>query len=92
MASMTARREAWFRSPHRPPPKWKMAVATFIGVFPVAMLLNLALGPAIRSWPFLLSNALFNACVVILLTWLVMPLVTRALHGWLNADERKPHQ
>src|SRR5688500_913822 len=25
--------EAWFRSPQRPPPRWKMAIATFIGVF-----------------------------------------------------------
>jgi antibiotic biosynthesis monooxygenase (ABM) superfamily enzyme len=39
--------EAWFRSPHNPPPRWKMAVATFLGVFPVAMVLNLALGPVI---------------------------------------------
>ena len=53
--------EAWFRSPHNPPPRWKMAVATFLGVFPVAMVLNLTLGPAIQSWPFVLGNAVFNA-------------------------------
>lgn len=79
--------EAWFRSPHTPPPRWKMAVATFLGVFPVATVLGLTLGPAIRSWHFLLGNAVFNACVVTLLTWVVMPLVTRALHGWLHTDE-----
>ena len=76
--------EAWFRSPHNPPPRWKMAVATFLGVFPVAMVLNLTLGPVIRSWSFIVSNAVFNACVVALLTWVVMPLVTRILHNWLN--------
>ena len=76
--------EAWFRSPHNPPPLWKMAGATFLGVFPVAMVLNLTLGPVIRSWPFIISNALFNACVVALLTWVVMPIITRLLHGWLN--------
>src|SRR5438445_2195416 len=32
--------EAWFRSPGNPPPKWKMGVATFLGVFPLAMILN----------------------------------------------------
>lgn len=79
--------EAWFRSPHSPPPRWKMAVATFLGVFPVAMSLNLTLGPAIRSWHFVLSNALFNACVVALLTWVVMPLVTRVLHPWLSNNK-----
>jgi antibiotic biosynthesis monooxygenase (ABM) superfamily enzyme len=76
--------EAWFRSPHNPPPRWKMAVVTYLGVLPVVMFLSLTLGPAIRSWNFVLSNALFNACVVAALTWVVMPLFTRLLHGWLN--------
>src|SRR6185369_6847067 len=61
--------EAWFRSPHNPPPKWKMAVATFLGVFPLAMILNATIGPVIREWPFVLRNAAFNACVVVLLSW-----------------------
>ena len=82
--------EAWFRSPHNPPPRWKMALATYLGVFPVATILNLTIGPTIRSWPFLVSNAVFNACVVVLLTWAVMPVVTRLLHRWLNPQsERK---
>src|SRR5881296_2812361 len=81
--------EAWFRSPHNPPPRWKMAAATFLGVFPVAMILNLTLGAAIRPWNFILGNAVFNGCVVLLLTWVVMPLITRALHGWLYSNESK---
>ena len=76
--------EAWFRSPHSPPPKWKMAVATFAGVFPLAMALNLTLGPVIRGWHFVLANAVFNAAVVVLLSWVVMPVVTRLLRGWLQ--------
>src|SRR6185436_11176046 len=56
--------EAWFRSPTNPPPRWKMAVATFLGVFPVAMLLGLTLSPRIQSWPFVFRSAAFNACVV----------------------------
>lgn len=76
--------EGWFRSPGSPPPRWKMACATFLGVFPLAMVLNLTVGPVIRSWPFVLSNAAFNACVVASLTWIVMPVVTRLLHGWLH--------
>ena len=78
--------EAWFRSPQHPPPRWKMAAATFLGVFPVAMVLNLTLGPLIRSWPFIMSNAVFNACVVALLTWVVMPQVTKVLHSWLSKE------
>jgi len=81
--------EAWFRSPHTPPPRWKMAVATFLGVFPVATILNLAIGPTIRAWPFVLGNAVFNASMVLLLTWVVMPFVTRLLHNWLNPQSQK---
>jgi uncharacterized protein len=80
--------EAWFRSPHNPPPKWKMSVATFLGVFPLAMILNLTIGPIIGEWPFLPRNAVFNACVVVLLSWIVMPVVTRFLHGWLQPQSQ----
>jgi antibiotic biosynthesis monooxygenase (ABM) superfamily enzyme len=76
--------EAWFRSPQSPPPRWKMALVTFLGVFPTAAILNLTLGAAIRPWPFILSSVVFNGCMVALLTWVVMPLVTRALPGWLH--------
>ncbi len=63
-----------------------MAVATYLGVLPVVMTLALTLGPVVRSWNFILSNAVFNGCVVMLLTWVVMPFITRALHGWLQAN------
>jgi len=78
--------EAWFRSPQNPPPRWKMAIATYLGVVPVIMGLSLTLGPLIRSWNFVLNNLVFNACVVVLLTWVVMPLITRILHRWLHSE------
>ena len=64
-----------------------MAVATYLGVVPVIMGLSLTLGPLISSWNFVLNNLVFNAFVVALLTWVVMPLITRVLHGWLNSKE-----
>lgn len=76
--------EAWFRAPHLPPPRWKMAIATFLGVFPVATLLNLTIGSVLHSWPMLLGGVVFNAVVVALLTWVVMPMIARVLHRWLQ--------
>jgi antibiotic biosynthesis monooxygenase (ABM) superfamily enzyme len=77
--------EAWFRSPGlAEPPVWKMAIATYLGVVPVIMFLSLTLGHWIQSWNFVLNNIVFNAFVVVLLTWVVMPLITRTLHGWLH--------
>jgi antibiotic biosynthesis monooxygenase (ABM) superfamily enzyme len=76
--------EAFFRRDNPPPPpQWKMAIATYLGVVPVIMGLSLTLGRLLRSWNFVLNNLVFNAFVVALLTWVVMPLITRALHGWL---------
>jgi uncharacterized protein len=76
--------EAWFRTPGNPPPRWKMAVATFLGVFPVALILSLTLGPIISGWHFVLRSVVLSACIVALLTWTVMPLITRVLHPWLH--------
>ncbi len=82
--------EAFFRGKNSaPPPRWKMGIATYLGVVPVIMTLALTLGRLIRSWNFVLYNLVFNACVVVLLTWVVMPLITRALQGWLYANDPK---
>ncbi len=80
--------EAWFRSPHNPPPKWKMAVATFLGVFPLAMALQLTIGPMIGKWHFVLRNGVFNIFVVGLLAWVVMPIVTKILRPWLQPTKK----
>jgi hypothetical protein len=78
--------EAWFRS-SSPPPRWKMAIATFLGAFPLAAGLNVILRP-ISGWNFLLRNAVLQGCVIALLTWVVMPLMAQALHRWLLSERK----
>jgi hypothetical protein len=88
--------EAWFRTQQALPPRWKMAVATFLGVFPTVEFLKLAIGPVLGSLPSLVSSAVFNACTVVLLTWVVMPAITRILASWLESGSsgrgREPSQ
>src|SRR5262245_14542253 len=67
----------------RRPPHWNLAVATFLGVPPTSVSLGEVLGPRIAPWPLLARATAFSAAMVTMLTWMVMPLVTRALHGWL---------
>lgn len=81
--------EAWFRSPHRPPPRWKMAVATLAGVYPTSLFLSLTIGDAVHTWPLPARSLAIAAAMVALLTWVVMPLVIRLLHGWLNPPSPK---
>ncbi len=75
--------EAWFRSPGAPP-RWKMAVATFAGVLPTSIFLSFTLGPLLTDLPLLVKSALISASMVGLLTWVVMPFVTKTLRKWLN--------
>ncbi len=79
--------EAWFRSPGGPPPRWKMALATLLGVFPTSLLLAVTVGALVHDWPLPARSFLVAACMVALLTWVVMPLVTRLLHSWLHKNQ-----
>jgi len=76
--------EAFFRRANSSPPRWKMAIATYIGVEIVTIFLAFTLGRATGGWNFFIANPIQNICVVGLLTWVVMPIVTKALSRWLN--------
>lgn len=74
------------------PPRWKMAIVTWLGVF-----------PAVLFWSWLLSTRLYmlhpiaiTILVVASLTWAIMPRLTGVLRPWLNkaagdAYLREPH-
>jgi uncharacterized protein len=74
------------------PPSWKTALSVLVGLYPTVVLLTLgisALWPAGPLWASLLVG---NVLSVSLLTWVVMPVVTRALQFWLEpaAAARQP--
>jgi uncharacterized protein len=78
--------EAWFRSPHAPmPPRWKMALLTWIAVWPVSMLVPAILMPLLGSnLPQVLTAGLIAAGIVVILTWVAMPLLVKVAHRWLH--------
>jgi antibiotic biosynthesis monooxygenase (ABM) superfamily enzyme len=79
--------ESWFTLPDRPgappPPPYKMALLTWITIFPVITLVVLALDPVLTGLALVPRLAITTAVTVPLMTWIVMPRVTRALRGWL---------
>ena len=80
--------EAWFRQPDAPrPPRWKMALATWLGVYPTSLVLGLVLAPQLHVLPRAISALIISGCMVICLTWLVMPFVTKMLHAWLHPQK-----
>jgi antibiotic biosynthesis monooxygenase (ABM) superfamily enzyme len=85
--------EAWFTPPGTPvalaPPRWKMAVVTWVGVNLTAAALTQVVPPLTSGWPWAAAFVTFNAGVVAGLTWVVMPLLARLLRPWLQPDRRR---
>jgi len=74
--------ETWFASPQRTtpaPPRWKMALVTWLALLPQV----LVLAHVLPAMPFLLHAAVSTAIPVSMLTWVVMPRLSRWLAGWL---------
>ena len=79
--------ESWFVLPGQraliPPPAWKMALVTVLGVWPISMLVPWLLNPLISGLPLTLQALFVAVGIVILLTWVVMPMLVRLLKRWL---------
>lgn len=77
--------EAWFRSPQRPPARWKMALLTWVAVWPVSLAVRAlffpALGTTLPAWLF---AGLVAAGIVAVLTWIAMPLLVKTARPWLQ--------
>ncbi|MBI4783842.1 MAG: antibiotic biosynthesis monooxygenase [Oscillatoriophycideae cyanobacterium NC_groundwater_1537_Pr4_S-0.65um_50_18] len=79
--------EAWFALPERPnispPPKWKTAIVSAIGIYPMISLMPGLLSPLTRGLPSGLATLVNIAIMMPIMTWVVMPQVTRLFKGWL---------
>ena len=75
--------EAFFRD--APPPQWKMALLTWIGVNPAVYISSAAVTAIFGTLPLLAGLLLVNALVVASLTWGFMPVLTRMFQPWLQS-------
>lgn len=81
----------WFTprpTQHSAPPRWKVAVVTWLGIYPTVLVLFLTVVPWVADWPLPLRTALITVLVVLIMTWLVAPTLTKALRGWLHPSAR----
>ena len=83
----------WFTPPagaaHQPPPRWKVAVVTWLGIFPTVYLLFLTVAPLLANWPLLPRVMVITMLVVVLMTWVVAPRLTTWLKPFLFAHPRQ---
>jgi uncharacterized protein len=77
----------WFTPLNAPraamPSQLKMAVVAFLGVLPLTATLLALFSWLLPSWHPQLANVLMSVLVVTLLTWPVMPRLTRLFAPWL---------
>jgi antibiotic biosynthesis monooxygenase (ABM) superfamily enzyme len=71
------------------PPRWKVAVVTWLGIFPTVYLLFLLLGDLLAPWPLAARLFVLTILVVALMTWGVAPQLTRLLRPWLYPSPGK---
>ena len=71
------------RAPARPP-RYKLAVVSWLGAYPVITLILGALGPVMEGWPLFVRTLVVSGLMVVALTWVVLPLLTRLFRGWLG--------
>ena len=80
--------ETWFSLPSdsraiEPPPRWKMWVTSILAIYPLVLIFLAWVNPQINDWPLAVRAAVFPLVLLSLMTYLVMPNVTRLLRPWL---------
>ena len=79
--------ETWFTLPSREgqpaPPRYKMAIVTWLAVFPTVLIIFTLFGPLLNLLPTVLRTLLFTLTMVTLMTYLIMPRMTRIFSFWL---------
>jgi antibiotic biosynthesis monooxygenase (ABM) superfamily enzyme len=79
--------ESWFTLPAQAgapaPARYKMAVLTWVTIFPLITLVVVVSAPDMGVLPLVPRLAVTTLMTVSLMTWVVIPRVTRLLRGWL---------
>ena len=79
--------ETWFMLPEKPhkspPPRYKMVLVTWLGVFIVLAILTRILAPFLSTLPLLFNQLVTTGLVALLLTYVVMPQLMKLFRRWL---------
>jgi len=83
--------ETWFTLPGGealvPPPKHKMAMVLWISIFPLSYLIQYAMSPLIGHWPMVAQIAMTSLILVLTMTFVVMPFMSKLFHHWLHSEK-----
>ena len=86
--------EGWFDEPTSveslsaapiPPPRWKQMVIIFMGFFPLSLAVNYLVGHTpLIDWPLVLRVFVTILVMTPLMTYAVLPWITRRMSWWLH--------
>lgn len=68
----------------RPPARWRMTVVSWLGIFPTVALLLTFVAPLLAPLPSLPRIAVLTAMVAVLMSYVIMPRLTRLMGWWLR--------
>jgi hypothetical protein len=79
--------ETWFTLPDKPPPspppRYKMAILTWLAVYILLNILSYVLAPVVVGLPVFLRSFVISAVMIVLMTYAVMPQMTHLFYKWL---------
>ena len=79
--------EPWFQLPGQPshssPRRYKQAILVWIGVVSISLLVSPHVAALLNSWPWILRVLVNMGITVLLLTYWVMPFLSRFFQNWL---------
>lgn len=83
----------WFsfhgENPVQPPPKYKMALVSWLAVFPTVTIIFWLFGKQLAGMPLLPRILILSAVVMILMTYVLMPRFTKWFSFWLYPKEKR---
>ncbi len=86
--------EAWFQLPGSPivlpPARYKMAAITWLAIFPLLVVANLTAAALLPRVPPLVRLVPVSLILIALMTWFVMPQMTKWFRFWLFPAPRAP--
>lgn len=79
--------EVWFAPKlvlaSEPPPRWRMTVISWLGIYPIVAFCLWYISPVLQELPYLLRTAVLTAIVVVAMSYVVMPRLSRWMAWWL---------
>lgn len=77
----------WFTMPSSnpltPPPRYKMTLISWLGLYPAVTFIFWLFGPWLANVPLLIRTFMVTAVVIVLMTYCLMPFMTKSFAFWL---------